>query len=408
MILHLALALSLVLAPAASAPVQKKRSAKPDPDKAVEAGLAWLARHQNPDGSWGGKASAKRCPDGSPCAGPEFTATDRYDEGLTGLAVLAFLRDGATPSAGRELEDPIARTKHATADVVARGLGWLAKVQAKDGAYAKQRPFLYNHAIALLAMSEAATVSGEPRWKDSAALGAKYLQAAQYAAPDGDGVWGWRYAARGDLGASPAEADSSVTGWAVAALIAARAAGVEVDARSLEGALDYFDSVCLTNGLVGYTSADQAGMKVSGDHDQFDYHAGTMSALGVLGRVDAGFDVANPFVAAAADRIVKDLPAVSGDGLSVDYYYWYHGTLALNRLDDVVTKKPAKKAARRSEPWNVALHAAACESQDKSEGLCSHGGWVAPDRWGNIAGPAYSTAITVMALEAARPPAKRK
>jgi hypothetical protein len=407
--LHLTIALALLLTSLPGAPAQKKKvgGSKPDPEKALEAGLAWLARHQNPDGSWGGKASAKRCPDGSPCAGPEFAANDRYDEGLTGLAVLAFLREGSAPSAGREIEDPVTKGKHATADVLSRGLGWLAKVQAKNGAYAKQRVFLYNHAIALLAMSEAARSTGEARWKDSAALGAKFLQAAQYPAPDGDGVWGWRYAPRGDLGQSPPQADSSVTGWAVAALSAARDAGIEIDARSLQGALDYFDSVCLTNGLVGYVAADEAGMKVAGPDDQYDYHVGAMSALGVLGRIDAGFDVSHPFVAAAAERIVQDPPLVSNGGLSVDYYYWYQGTIALNRLDQVPAKKPARKPARRAEPWNEALHDATWASQDRSEGVCSLGGWITPDRWAHTGGPVYSTAITVLALEAARASKKK-
>src|SRR6185503_9710310 len=56
-----------------------------DAENAVTEALKWLARHQNPDGSWGAKNHLDHCV-GSKCAGvgdPEF------DTGVTGLALLA-------------------------------------------------------------------------------------------------------------------------------------------------------------------------------------------------------------------------------------------------------------------------------------------------------------------------------
>ena len=46
-------------------------------DKSVLDGLRWLARHQNPDGSWGALALHSRCTSDPPCYDPMLKATDR-------------------------------------------------------------------------------------------------------------------------------------------------------------------------------------------------------------------------------------------------------------------------------------------------------------------------------------------
>ena len=59
-------------------------------NQTVLAALKWLARHQNRDGSWGAKAFQHQCRV-SKCIG---TGDDQFDNGLTGLALLAFTGAG--------------------------------------------------------------------------------------------------------------------------------------------------------------------------------------------------------------------------------------------------------------------------------------------------------------------------
>jgi len=58
---------------------------------AVLEGLIWLARHQNPDGSWSPKQFSACCSGEQGCKGP---GEEEFKVGLTGLSLLAFLGAG--------------------------------------------------------------------------------------------------------------------------------------------------------------------------------------------------------------------------------------------------------------------------------------------------------------------------
>lgn len=387
---------------------------KPDAAKSVAAGLAWLARHQNPDGSWGGDSLAQRCDKEAPCYDPRAAVSGHYDEGLTGLAVLAFVRSGALDAGGPKIVDPRTGKDLDAARIVASGLGWLKKLQKKNGAFTRERSFLYDDAAACLAMIEGYLATRDEGWKASAAKGLEFLQGAQRKSPTDDGLWGWRYASRQELEKSQPlsksdeaqekwrtelhDSDVSATGWAVAVLDAGMRAKLDVQDASLRGALDFLDSTTKTDGLVGYTHVEDAGATVTGPFDDYHYHVATMSSIGVLIRSTASPKTTDPFYDQAAKEILKDLPDAS-DVLAIDYYYWYHGTHALNRLEGT---EGAKKAKRKvAEPWNKALLEALTEVQDRSKEGCRQGGWIVADRWSlYAAGPVYSTAMGVLALEA--------
>src|SRR5262249_6798808 len=156
--------------------------------------------------------------------------------------------------------------------------------------------------------------------------------------------WGWRYWSKKHLDDSFAagkidqqtlddyskEVDISVTTWVVMALKSAILVKLEVPSDVLPGALAYARYVTAEYGLVGYTSPYEAGQRITGPGDQFTYHTGTMSALSMLVRTFVSHDLNDPFLEDGAKQIVKDLPTVSKDKLSIDYYYWYYATLALN------------------------------------------------------------------------------
>jgi hypothetical protein len=406
------------LALAGSGAAQAPKS-KPTAPQAIASALAWLARHQNPDGSWGGKSLIERCQAGSRCYDKSADATGHYDEGLTGLAVLAFLRAGTLNASAKELVDPATGTALDPASVVRTGLTWLKKTQKKSGTFGREMPFLYNDAIGTLAMAEAFRITKVTDWKDSASKGVDYLQRAQRTSPTTDKAWGWRYYGRQEIeqrrprngGDEQQEAwkkelhdsDVSATGWAVAALVAADEAGIETKSESLSGALDFLNYATKENGLVGYLAAETAGAKVSGPFDSYRYHVATMSSIGVLIRSTVGRDWKNPFFDIAAREILRDMPPSANDKLSVDFYYWYHGTLALNRMEGTESAKNAKRKV--AAPWNKAVVDALLALQDRTKGSCSLGGWVVPDRWNLYAGgPVYETTLGVLTLAALTPP----
>jgi hypothetical protein len=379
-------------------------------EKAVLDGLRWLVRHQNPDGSWGAASLKDRCTPETPCYDPKENLNDHYDEGLTGLALLCFLGAGFSHESKQDIVDTAMGKRHKIGEVVKNGLQWLVKKQGQDGSFSKDRAFMYNEALAGLALTEAYGLTQNRYWKEPAQRSVDFLQKSQRPSPTGNGLWGWRYASRMDVeqfqgsGASMDEqakkdlfdSDTSVTGWAVMALKSAQISGLTVSKDSMEGAMAFCKYVTGSDGLVGYLTPQGAGQSVSGPKDHFTYHPTVMSALGMCIRIFAEHNPDDPFLDLAAKRIVADLPTVSKDKLSVDYYYWYYGSLALNQLDG---PDSPRKSGKYWGPWNKAMVDAVTAMQDKGERTCGSGGWLFGDRWSYAGGPVYTTAINVLTLE---------
>jgi len=381
-------------------------------DKAVRSGLIWLCRHQNKDGSWSPKSMKDRCDSKSPCFDPKLATNDHYDVGLTSLAVLCFLGAGFDHTSKLDLVDSVRGERHRIGEVVKKGLEWLRARQNPDGSFSPDHPFLYNEALATMALSEAFGLSGSRVWREPARRGVELLQRAQRPNPSGKGLWGWRYASRTDVedasrvtgdvdyGKALYDSDTSVTTWCVMALKSAQLCGLEVDKESFAGAVEYCKYATAADGLVGYLDAKSAGGVVSGPFDAaFVYHPTTMSALGMCIRIFATHDPNDPFLDLAAKRIVQDRPAISKDRSSIDYYYWYYGSLALNQLDG--PDSPRKNSGKYWKPWNEAMVESVLALQDQGEHGCTSGGWTASDRWGSAsgAGPLYDTAMNVLTLE---------
>jgi hypothetical protein len=390
--------------------------AKPTPKQAIHDGLAWLARHQNSDGSWGIAVLKEHCTPGKPCSveDPKHPFTSHYDEGLTGLSILSFLRAGYGPDAKYEIIDPVSQRHYAAGGVVSRALVWLKSKQNEAGSFQHEIAFMYNQDIATVAMVEAASASKSEEWKESAQRGVEMIEAAQRTSPSGEGRWGWRYAPRPEIearvGAHPKDekgerelhdADTSVTAWSAAALAGAQALGVQVKKEALDGAIDFCNFVSLTDGRVGYLDPSGAGLAVTGLNDHFLYHTAVMSALGMVIRLYANKDRKHPFFELAAQQILRDLPMVSSDKLSIDYYYWYEASLALNHFDGESSGVKTKK--KYSGPWNKAATQVLIDLQDRAKGACSNGGWTTPDRWSYTGGAIYCTAMSVLSLEACNP-----
>ncbi|MCK6471568.1 MAG: zf-HC2 domain-containing protein [Planctomycetes bacterium] len=255
-------------------------------EDAVDAALAWLARHQREDGSW--QRHGIR----------QDLDSYEYRGAVTGLALLAFLGAGHTETMG----------KHKA--VVARGVRWLIAHQAKDGLVCEPG---YTHAIAGLALCEAA---GMARVEATRAAAQKAVTFSTEVHQHGtfSEKRAWRYYPMEALG------DLSVTGWFVLQLKAAKLAGLDVNPAAFEGAARFLDGVEQRSGE-GENAARAYGYQTPG-------HGARTTPIGLVCRQVMGWPQAR--VQAGAEAFVRrdGLPAWSG-GKTADLYRWYYATLCL-------------------------------------------------------------------------------
>ena len=326
------------------------------------------------------------------------------------MAILAFLDTGIDGTSKLVIADDALNGKqYEVGSIVRKALEFLVAQQKEDGSFAREGHFLYVDALATRALCEAFSALQDPKLGAKAQVGLNFLQAAQRRSPDAKGAWGWRYVSRTEVGedaaataGNPYDSDTSVTGWCIGALRAGQIVGLEVDPASIAGGDAFVRHVAemvggQPTGLVGYLDSKGAASPSAGAHAQFRYHPAAMSAVGIFVRRAAGAPARDPFFVAAADKLLRDMPMVSDDRLSVDYYYWHHGTLATSFLG-------GPDAPKRNRtywfPWKKVTTDALITLQDRAEGRCTHGGWLTLDRWSNDhGGPVLATALNVLTLQ---------
>jgi len=377
-------------------------------ERAVLEGLRWLIRHQNPDGSWSATNLKDRCTPEQQCFDPKEDYHALYDEGVTSLALLCFLGMGYSHESKQTIVDTVQGKRHKVGEVIKNGLLWLSKRQESDGHFTRDKAFMYNEALATMAMSEAYGLTQSRVWKEPAQKGVDFVQRAQRPNPSGNGLWGWRYQSRMEVedfrktGTDSAaakevfDADVSVTTWCIMALKSAQLSNLTVKPESMQGALEFVKWCTADNGLVGYIDPKGAGATVTGKNDHFKYHPSVMSALGMCSRIFVAHDPDDPFLDLASKQLIADQPTVSKDKLSIDYYYWYYGSMALNQFDG---PDSPKKSNKYWGPWNKAMVESVLATQNVEERSCRRGGWVTLDRWAYTGGPIYTTAINVLTLQ---------
>ncbi len=342
--------------------VAQRAGASPESEQAVERALDWLARHQDPDGRWDG-ATAKysdgtvvrgddsftiHCPAGETCFGECYYW--EADTAQTGLALLAFLGAGYTPSEG----------KYAT--VVTRGLEFLVRSQKPDGDLRgdSKAVGMYCHAMATLALCEAFALTGDPTIKDAATRGIRFIVAGRAA-----DRMAWRYAPGAPTG------DTSILGWVVMCLKSARLNGIPVPQDTLDGAQAWLRRVSAGNsgGLARY----QPGQDVTP----------TMTAEAWLCRQFLGTGGPGRASDEAAAFLIQKGPKVDAYNL----YYWYYGTLSLYQHG-------GPSWAR----WNRDVRDELIRRQ-VVDGHAS-GSWAPDDsQYGTHGGRIYCTALATLTLE---------
>ncbi|MBI3722680.1 terpene cyclase/mutase family protein [bacterium] len=350
-------------------------------ESAVEAGLRWLARHQSANGSWSCEGFDHACArkDGSrgPCYAP---GQDCYDVGVTSLAILAFLGAGHTPTNRSAYRDPETAKVMRFGDAVKNGLKWLLEQQEGDGAFGSAcQKHLYNHVLATFALSEAYGMTNAVVYRVPAQKAVDYLEEAQNPGR------GWQYQPKSGV------SDTSMTGFCVMALKSAAISGLDVSEGAFSGARSFLVSVTDRRGVAGYFRAERMKVVFLGN-DRWADHP-TCTAVAMLSRMYMDQDRSAKDFEKGARLIAQDLPRCEeGREASVDYYYWYAGTLSVFQYDG-----PDGPLWSR---WNEAMSSVLCSHQHERKDGCQDGSWDAkPDRWGVAGGRVYATAMNVLTLE---------
>ncbi len=336
--------------------------------KQIDLALGWLARHQDDDGHWSSHGFAEHC-SGARCTGEGEIV---HDVGVTGLALLALLGCGNTESTGEYREQ------------VKRGFHYLTRMQDKEtgcfGEPGSHQTFLYDHAIATLAMTEGFGLSRSPLLKAPAQRGLDFIAMARnpYRA------WRYQYPPAGDN-------DLSVTCWMVMALTSGQDFGLSIDGAALAGARTFIDEMTdEATGRAGYNARGGLSAREPGADQRWPANrTESMTAAAILCRVFLGEDPDQSVaIRAGADRLMKQLPSWDEKAGTIDFYYWYYGTYAMYQL-----------GGSQWDRWSKELTEAVVKQQRKDG--CEEGSWDPQvDPWGKAGGRVYSTALMGLTLQA--------
>lgn len=338
---------------------------------AVRAGLEWLSKHQNENGSWSFDHVHAACQGSCSQAG----SLKKSHMGATAMALLAMLGSGHTHFAGNFRPQ------------VYKGFDYLLSYGKRSSSTldlrgaAEGNTGMYIQGLATIALCEAVIMSeaaskrrsrSRTKTSKSARVDRKALQtslgrlrvASQLALnfivqaqhPDNGG---WRYQPRKD-------GDTSVLGWQVMALKSGEMAKMKILPASLRGASYYLDSVQTDNGACyGYTGP---GRRPS------------TTAVGLLSRMYLGWDRKRPALKAGIEFLSKAGPNRN------DMYYNYYATQVMHHWGG----EPWDK-------WNKVMRKQLVDSQRKDDHAA--GSWNVADTHGRSGGRLYMTCLCVMTLE---------
>jgi hypothetical protein len=272
-------------------------------------------------------------------------------------------------------------------DNVKRGVIWLKDQQAESGLFGNEsgRAFMYNHALAALAMVEAYGLSEYRTLQRYAQASVDYICKAR------NPYKVWRYYPH------DGDNDTSVTGWMVFVLSSADYFELTLDKDALKYSSAWFEEVTdPATGQAGYTKRGEGSSRELGMAEKFPASkTEAMTAVGLLCRIflrqmelgkENKIDKPEPVWIAAADTMLKKPPTWNPNDGSIDMYYWYYGSYAMFQM-----------GANHWKQWKTALEDALIKTQRK-EGSAK-GSWDPIEAWGHEGGRVYSTAIGVLCLE---------
>ncbi|HBJ36252.1 MAG TPA: hypothetical protein DDZ51_16175 [Planctomycetaceae bacterium] len=332
--------------PKARAELGAMYGATPESEQAVEMALAWLAEHQQRDGSWSFDLTIDPCRgrcSHSRVAGDNATPATA----ATGLSLLAFLGAGYTHREGKY------------AEVVRRGVYYLRDA-ARPSTHGLdlQAGSMYGHGIATLALTEILAIDHynnqvDADIKELVEGAILFTLVAQH--PQG----GWRY-----VPGSPG--DMTISGWQILSLVSARYSGIALRTTTLSNAKDFVNSLSQEGSYeFGYVSKRAEP---------------TTTAIGLCLLMYLG---ESPFPTPFS-RALSQMAARGPK--KIDVYHDYYATMALHN-------------ARHPdwERWHKPLR----DHLIRTQATTGHekGSWHFKDRHGDVGGRLYTTAMAAMILE---------
>ena len=352
---------------------------------AVMDALLWLKAHQSPNGSWEADGFQRWCDMNPAEAGKMPTGVGKqamYDAGVTGLALCAFLGAGYTN-----------RGNHPFKRTVSKGLRYLKNVQDPEGCFGARAAgnFIYNHAVASLAMVEAYGMTNSTIYKTSAQRALEFIGLAR------NPYFAWRY------GVKPGDNDTSVTGWMMMAIKSAKLINADarkrgkapplvVDGDAFDGIEAWLDKMTdPDSGRVGYITRGSGPARPKHLVDRFpNEKSESMTAAAVLARIFMGkVPEKDPMLKKGAALLKKMPPTWNEADGSLDMYYWYYGALAMHQM-----------GGQHWKVWEAALRKSVIDTQRKDTSYCEYkGSWDPLGPWGEDGGRVYSTAVLAMCLQ---------
>ncbi|MGJ8673424.1 prenyltransferase/squalene oxidase repeat-containing protein [Rubritalea sp.] len=276
-------------------------------------GLKYLASSQQANGTWSDNSG--------------------HYPGVVGLATLAFLAHGEDPNHGPYSSN------------IKSCVNFILESQKPENGYIGTS--MYNHGFATLALAEAYGAVDDPKIGRALQKAVDLILSAQKRNPKG----GWRYSP------DSKDADTTVTGCQIVALLAARNAGIPIPDTAIERALKYMSSCRDSSGAYGYTS--RGGGKT------------TLTAIGSL-----CYSLAKQKDAEGFDQSLENLKRnLDYRDTHYTYYFEYYMSQALFQADEEAWKLWNEK--------NIRL----LSVTQQPEGS-----------WAGNRGPSYSTASALLSL----------
>jgi hypothetical protein len=168
-------------------------------------------------------------------------------------------------------------------------------------------------------------------------------------------------------------------------------AGLDVDKSAFRGAVDWIDKMTDPEfGKVGYQQRGGMPARTTAMQDKFPAaNSEALTAVGVLTRIFAGAEAAKDTnIQKGADLMAKKLPKWDSDAGTIDFYYWYYGTLAMFQV-----------GGQHWTKWNGALKGSIIDHQRKETDRCEFGSWDPEDCWSPEGGRVYATTLNCLCME---------
>ena len=333
----------------------------------------WACDFQNTDGYW--SADKFRADSARKNAKATFNLEFREPGNATGDQG----QEGATPGvtaltlrafacAGDDHRDG------AYKDTCRRALIALRKAQKIDGSFGDTLDAIgaSNQPLCVMALAEIYAMSGDVALRANVERGVEYLLKKQLQGS------GWA------LPENPDVADTSLTGWTVLALHAAKQSGIEFDRARAFG--DVAKWIRATDPHL----AGKTGLWGSERRSSALFFESVALACGLT----VGMDIQDPLLCSFAREVSDKPPMWAKD--EVDFESWYFGSIGLYHMDrpfkkwanPLVKMLQEKQRGHRSE-----------DQGSTKDSLSEHGSWDAVDSASTIGGRVYSTAISYLILE---------